>query len=81
MEGMTGAPWRKSSYSTGNGGNCVEVATWRKATYSTGNGGACIEAGVAEPAGSWSGTLPTATAARYVHRDRVAPFATRLKYA
>jgi hypothetical protein len=49
MEGMIGAPWRKSSYSTGNGGNCVEVATWRKATYSTGNGGGCVEAGVAEP--------------------------------
>jgi hypothetical protein len=23
---MTNAPWRKSSYSSGNGGNCVEVA-------------------------------------------------------
>jgi len=46
---MTGAPWRKSSYSTGNGGNCVEVATWRKASHSTGNGGGCVEAGVAEP--------------------------------
>jgi hypothetical protein len=48
MAGMTGVPWRKSSYSTGNGGNCVEVATWRKATYSGGNGGNCVEAGVAE---------------------------------
>jgi hypothetical protein len=48
MEGMTGAPWRKSSYSTGNGGDCVEVATWRKATYSGGNGGNCVEAGVVE---------------------------------
>jgi hypothetical protein len=48
MEGMTGAPWRKSSYSGGNGGNCVEVATWRKASYSGGNGGGCVEAGVAE---------------------------------
>lgn len=24
---MTGAVWRKASYSGGNGGNCVEVAT------------------------------------------------------
>jgi Domain of unknown function (DUF397) len=47
MEGMTGAPWRKSSYSGGNGGNCVEVATWRKASHSGGNGGDCVEAGVA----------------------------------
>jgi hypothetical protein len=23
---LTGAQWRKSSYSNGNGGNCVEVA-------------------------------------------------------
>jgi hypothetical protein len=49
MEAMNGAPWRKSSYSTGNGGNCVEVATWRKSSYSGGNGGACVEAGVAAP--------------------------------
>jgi len=29
---LTGAAWRKSSYSGGNGGNCVEVAVlggWR----------------------------------------------------
>jgi hypothetical protein len=44
---MTSAPWRKSSYSTNDGSNCVEVATWRKATYSGGNGGACVEAGIA----------------------------------
>ena len=25
METMTGAPWRKSSYSSGNGTNCVEA--------------------------------------------------------
>ncbi len=37
--------WRKASYSTSNGGNCVEVGTWRKATYSGSNGGACIEVG------------------------------------
>lgn len=34
--------WRKSSYSGGGGGNCVEVA-WRKSSYSNGSGGACIE--------------------------------------
>jgi hypothetical protein len=43
--------WRKASYSSGNGGNCVEVATmWRKASYSTGNGGACVEVGTARQA-------------------------------
>jgi Domain of unknown function (DUF397) len=38
--------WRKASYSTSNGGNCVEVGVWRKASYSTNNGGACVEVGV-----------------------------------
>jgi hypothetical protein len=38
--------WRKASYSTGNGGACVEVGIeWRKASYSTGNGGNCVEVG------------------------------------
>jgi Domain of unknown function (DUF397) len=35
--------WRRSSYSTSNGGNCVEVGVWRKASYSTSNGGGCVE--------------------------------------
>ena len=42
---MTGARWRTSSYSSGNGGNCVEVAVWRTSSYSTGNGGDCVEVG------------------------------------
>ncbi|HEX4833994.1 MAG TPA: DUF397 domain-containing protein [Trebonia sp.] len=37
--------WRKSSYSSVNGGNCVEVGIWRKSTYSTSNGGDCVEIG------------------------------------
>ena len=45
---LTHAIWRKSSYSSGNGGACVEVAdltgsNWRKSSYSSGNGGACVE--------------------------------------
>jgi hypothetical protein len=41
---LTGATWRKSSYSSGNGGACVEVAVvWRKSSYSSANGGACVE--------------------------------------
>jgi hypothetical protein len=39
--------WRKSSYSTNNGGDCVEVGVWRKSSYSTNNGGACVEVGTA----------------------------------
>lgn len=35
--------WRKSSHSSDNGGNCVEVAAWRKSSHSSGNGGACVE--------------------------------------
>jgi hypothetical protein len=42
--------WRKASYSTDNGGNCVEVGVWRKASYSTHNGGNCVEVTSAQPA-------------------------------
>jgi hypothetical protein len=48
MDTMSGAPWRKSSYSSGNGTNCVEVTTWRKASYSGGSGTNCVEAAIAE---------------------------------
>ena len=53
---LTGARWRKSSYSGTNGGNCVEVAeVWRKSSYSGSNGGACVEV---------ARTLPAAVAVR-----------------
>ncbi|NGO46622.1 DUF397 domain-containing protein [Streptomyces ureilyticus] len=40
--------WRKSSYSSDQGGNCVKCAplgslTWRKSTYSGDQGGNCLE--------------------------------------
>ncbi|MFJ1900913.1 MULTISPECIES: DUF397 domain-containing protein [unclassified Streptomyces] len=36
--------WHKSSYSGGEGGNCLEVCTdWRKSTHSRGDGGDCLE--------------------------------------
>ncbi|WPO72155.1 MULTISPECIES: DUF397 domain-containing protein [unclassified Streptomyces] len=36
--------WFKSSYSSGEGGDCLEVAyTWRKSSYSGGAGGECVE--------------------------------------
>lgn len=37
------AAWRKSSYSGGSGGDCVEVAPWRKSSYSGSSGGNCVE--------------------------------------
>ncbi|MCL6739128.1 DUF397 domain-containing protein [Streptomyces neyagawaensis] len=37
------ATWHKSTYSGGDGGNCLEVARWRKSTYSEGSGGNCLE--------------------------------------
>jgi hypothetical protein len=53
---LTGARWRKSSYSGTNGGNCVEVAeVWGKSSYSGGNGGNCVEV---------ARTLPAAVAVR-----------------
>lgn len=39
------APWHKSSYSGGGGGDCLEVARWRKSTYSGGGGDDCLEVG------------------------------------
>ncbi|MFE2584998.1 DUF397 domain-containing protein [Streptomyces sp. NPDC059378] len=36
--------WFKSSYSSSEGGACVEVAyTWRKSSHSSDEGGACVE--------------------------------------
>jgi hypothetical protein len=53
---LTGVSWRKSSYSGGNGGDCVEVAeVWRKSSYSGTNGGDCVEV---------AATLPAAIAVR-----------------
>jgi hypothetical protein len=50
MPDLTGARWRKSSYSNSAGGNCIEVADnlpglarWRKSTYSNSSGGDCVE--------------------------------------
>jgi hypothetical protein len=50
--------WRTSTYSSSNGGNCVEVAAidrnvttneagWRKSTYSSNGGASCVEVGQA----------------------------------
>ena len=53
---LTGASWRKSSYSASNGGNCVEVAeVWHKSSHSGANGGNCVEV---------ARTLPEAVAVR-----------------
>jgi hypothetical protein len=42
--GAKGLSWFKSSYSAGNGGECIEVAVaWRKSSRSTGSGGECVE--------------------------------------
>jgi hypothetical protein len=36
--------WFKSSYSTNEGGNCLEVAyAWRTSSYSDNEGGECVE--------------------------------------
>ncbi|MEU4994810.1 DUF397 domain-containing protein [Streptomyces sp. NPDC021622] len=47
---LSNARWRKSTYSDGNGGDCIEVACdfvgaaqWRKSSYSNGEGGSCVE--------------------------------------
>jgi hypothetical protein len=50
---MNDVAWRKSTHSSAEGGNCVEVAArasspvtdpaWRKSTHSDGQGGNCVE--------------------------------------
>ncbi|QGV78925.1 DUF397 domain-containing protein [Streptomyces ficellus] len=36
--------WFKSSYSSGDGDSCVEVAlSWHKSSYSGGSGDSCVE--------------------------------------
>ncbi|MFE1771240.1 DUF397 domain-containing protein [Streptomyces sp. NPDC059008] len=43
---LANAEWIKSSYSGGDGGQCVEFTrdfAWVKSSYSEGNGGACLE--------------------------------------
>jgi hypothetical protein len=64
--------WRKSSYSSDQGGECVECAplgpvNWRKSSYSSDQGGNCIE--IAE--------LPAATVAV---RDSKNPTGPRLAF-
>ncbi|GHF88100.1 DUF397 domain-containing protein [Streptomyces sp. NRRL_ISP-5395] len=40
----TALNWFKSSYSSDEGGQCLEVAyDWRKSSYSADEGGACVE--------------------------------------
>lgn len=51
MESVDDTTWRKASYSSSNGGQCVEIATWRKATYSGSNGAACVEVASTEVRG------------------------------
>ncbi|MFJ1562630.1 DUF397 domain-containing protein [Streptomyces erythrochromogenes] len=41
-EGLSGLAWVKSSYSTADGPDCVEVA-WTKSSYSTNDGPDCVE--------------------------------------
>jgi len=45
---LTSVSWRKSTYSGGNGGNCIEVAdlssvNWRTSSRSGANGGNCVQ--------------------------------------
>ncbi|MFD9815671.1 DUF397 domain-containing protein [Streptomyces sp. NPDC059080] len=43
---LSAVEWIKSSYSDGDGGQCVEFSrtfTWVKSSYSGGDGGQCLE--------------------------------------
>ncbi|MFD9044364.1 DUF397 domain-containing protein [Streptomyces bottropensis] len=47
--GLHSVTWRKSTYSDGSGGNCLEVAHWYKSSYSEGSGGNCLEVAEGHP--------------------------------
>ncbi|WP_405931701.1 DUF397 domain-containing protein [Streptomyces sp. NBC_00827] len=47
-QGLTAATWRKSSYSSSSGGDCIECAplgpaAWHKSTYCASSGSDCLE--------------------------------------
>ncbi|WP_405771201.1 DUF397 domain-containing protein [Streptomyces sp. NBC_01538] len=46
---LSTATWYKSSYSGGQGGDCLEVARWHKSSYSGGDGGNCLEVADGHP--------------------------------
>lgn len=45
---IDGMEWRKSSYSSGRGEECVEVklSPWRKSSYSSPEGQECVEVSI-----------------------------------
>ncbi|MEU6705962.1 DUF397 domain-containing protein [Streptomyces wuyuanensis] len=44
MSGTAELAWFKSSYSSGSGDDCVEVAlSWHKSSYSSSGSGDCVE--------------------------------------
>ncbi|MFJ5804772.1 DUF397 domain-containing protein [Streptomyces sp. NPDC093093] len=47
IQDLKGARWRRSSYSSDTGGQCVECAPlggdWRKSSHSGDTGGDCVE--------------------------------------
>ncbi len=83
MEGTDHAltMWRKSSYSGGNGSNCVEVGAWRKSTFSGGNGGNCVEVGGADRAVVVRDTKDRAGAALAFGPDAWQRFAATIRSA
>ncbi|CAL9400517.1 DUF397 domain-containing protein [Streptomyces sp. enrichment culture] len=51
----TALKWFKSTYSSGSGDDCVEVAlSWHKSSYSSGSDGDCVEVAVSWHKSSYS---------------------------
>lgn len=74
--------WFKSSYSSGSGDDCVEVALfWHKSSYSSGDGDDCVEVAACpttvhirdskDTAGPQLALSPTAWTAFIAHTTRV----------
>ncbi|WP_329568575.1 DUF397 domain-containing protein [Kitasatospora sp. NBC_01266] len=71
--------WFKSSYSSNEGGNCIEVA-WVKSSYSNNEGGECIEVAWAKSSyssGEGGNCIEVATTPATIHvrdsKDKTGP--------
>ncbi|MEU5304089.1 DUF397 domain-containing protein [Streptomyces noursei] len=55
---MSDLAWFKSSYSSDEGGNCLEAAyDWRKSSYSASEGGNCLEVAACPSPGDRAATI------------------------
>ncbi len=74
--------WRKSSYSQGDGNQCVEVAVlWRKSSYSQPAGENCVEVAVVPGAVAIRDSKDPDGPAHVIHPGAFRRLITQIKHA